>query len=114
MKRRRDDEMKKLILIGFSLETDNLIKNSKMKLINKNLDMVVANGPEAFDKDLSKIHLIYRDGNMENLGKISKISTANKILDFVKTSLSVGKYRASVFETANKTMSTSRLISLKL
>jgi phosphopantothenoylcysteine decarboxylase/phosphopantothenate--cysteine ligase len=44
------------ILIGFSLETENLIKNSKKKLINKNLDLIVANGPEAFDGDSSKVH----------------------------------------------------------
>ncbi len=100
------------ILIGFSLETENLIKNSKKKLINKNLDLIVANGPEAFDGDSSKVHFIYRDGKTENLGKVSKLNSANRILDLVKAKLSVEKDQASNFKMAHRISSASKSISL--
>lgn len=77
----------KKILVGFSLETSNLIENSKKKLTAKNLDMVVANTEEAFDKDESRVHLIYNNGKVENLGKVNKSDTANKILDFVRNNM---------------------------
>jgi phosphopantothenoylcysteine decarboxylase/phosphopantothenate--cysteine ligase len=100
------------ILIGFSLETENLIKNSKKKLINKNLDLIVANGPEAFDGDSSKVHLIYSGGKTESLGKVSKLNTANRILDLVKDKVSVDKDQVSTFKMANKSLSVSRHVSL--
>jgi phosphopantothenoylcysteine decarboxylase/phosphopantothenate--cysteine ligase len=74
----------KKVLVGFSLETSNLIENSKKKLTAKNLDLVVANTEEAFDKDESRVHLIYNSGRVENLGKVNKSDTANRILDFVR------------------------------
>ncbi|MFC1767875.1 bifunctional phosphopantothenoylcysteine decarboxylase/phosphopantothenate--cysteine ligase CoaBC [Candidatus Margulisiibacteriota bacterium] len=71
------------ILIGFSLETDDLIRNSKKKLKTKNLDMIVANSPQAFELDSSRISLIYPGGKVSDLGKISKHDTASRIMDFV-------------------------------
>lgn len=84
MRRRRSEEMKRPVLVGFSLETSNLIENSKKKLSAKNLDLVVANTEEAFDKDESRVHLIYNNGSVKNLGKVNKSDTANRILDFVR------------------------------
>jgi phosphopantothenoylcysteine decarboxylase/phosphopantothenate--cysteine ligase len=102
----------KKVLVGFSLETDKLIENSKKKLIDKNLDLVVANGPEAFDGDSSKAHLIYQNGKIENLGKVSKLNTANRILDLVKAKLSIEKDQAPTFKIANRISSASRPVSL--
>jgi phosphopantothenoylcysteine decarboxylase/phosphopantothenate--cysteine ligase len=73
----------KKILIGFALETDNLIPNAKKKLSEKNLDMIVANDESAFDGDSSKVSLIYSNGNIDKLGMANKASTAGKILDLI-------------------------------
>jgi phosphopantothenoylcysteine decarboxylase / phosphopantothenate---cysteine ligase len=71
------------ILMGFSLETDDLVNNAKKKLKDKNLDLIVANGPEAFDGDKSTVLLIQGDGKIEKLGKVNKSFTANKMLDLI-------------------------------
>ncbi len=71
------------ILIGFALETDNLIINARKKLREKNLDLIVANDESAFDVDSSKVQFIYGDGKIERSAKASKLETAGRIMDFV-------------------------------
>ena len=70
-------------LCGFSMETENLIENSRAKLLKKNLDMVAANSLKVegagFGTDTIVINLITRDGEVE-LGKMSKEQAADKIL----------------------------------
>lgn len=72
------------ILIGFALETDDLIENAKKKLQEKNLDLILANDESAFDSDFNKVTMITWDGKIENLPKMSKAEVANKILDKIK------------------------------
>jgi phosphopantothenoylcysteine decarboxylase/phosphopantothenate--cysteine ligase len=91
----------KKVLIGFSLETDNLIGNSKKKLMAKNLDMVVANTEEAFDADSSRAYFIYDNGKIERTKLVSKNDIAGKIIDFV----------ASKFKTLKKEGSHIKLLS---
>ncbi len=59
-------------LIGFALETNNLIKNAKTKLKNGSLDMIVANPGNSIGSDTSGGFFIYADG------KIKKIKTCSK------------------------------------
>ena len=70
-------------LCGFSMETENLIENSRAKLLKKNLDMVAANSLKVegagFGTDTNVITLITRDGEVE-LGKMGKEQAADKIL----------------------------------
>jgi phosphopantothenoylcysteine decarboxylase/phosphopantothenate--cysteine ligase len=73
----------KKVLIGFSLETGRLIENSKKKLMNKNLDLVIANTEEAFDADSSRVYFIYDNGKIERTRLVSKNDIAGKIIDFV-------------------------------
>jgi len=68
-------------LIGFALETENLIKNAKEKMRKKNLDMIVANGPEAMEADESEAKIVLKNGKVEHLKKQSKSQTADHILD---------------------------------
>jgi phosphopantothenoylcysteine decarboxylase/phosphopantothenate--cysteine ligase len=75
------------ILIGFALETDDLIENAKKKLRSKNLDLIVANDESAFDVDSSKVHFIKTDGTVEKLGMLSKAQIAARILDVVAIKL---------------------------
>ena len=55
------------VLIGFSMETTNLIENSKEKLIKKNLDMIVANNLKdkgaGFGTDTNLVTLITKNEN---------------------------------------------------
>lgn len=73
-------------IIGFSMETQNLIENSQQKLRKKNADMICANsicGNETgFGVDTNRVTLITMDGVRE-LPLCSKEDTANLILDAI-------------------------------
>lgn len=73
------------VLIGFAAETRDLIDNAKDKLARKNLDMIIANDVTApgagFNADTNIVKLIYRDGHMEELPKMTKNKLADIILD---------------------------------
>lgn len=73
-----------LLLCGFSMETSNLIENSKKKLINKNADMIIANNlkqPGAgFEVDTNIVTIITKS-SAEQLPKMSKREIADQILD---------------------------------
>lgn len=71
------------ILIGFALETEDLLENAKEKLRSKNLDLIVANDESAFDRDESRTYLVYGEGEAEKLGLVSKTETAKRIIDFI-------------------------------
>ena len=64
------------LVIGFSAETENLIRNSKNKLKNKNADWIIANDVSkddiGFNKDYNEVTII------ENNGKISQIKRNKK------------------------------------
>ena len=77
---RREDQF----LCGFSMETENLIENSRKKLEKKNIDMIAANSlkePGAgFGVDTNVITLITRKG-LERLEKMTKEEAAHEILN---------------------------------
>jgi phosphopantothenoylcysteine decarboxylase/phosphopantothenate--cysteine ligase len=64
---------KKTFLCGFSMETENMLENSKKKLAKKNLDMIVANNLKTagagFGVDTNVVTLISRDSDIENGGE---------------------------------------------
>ena len=70
-------------LIGFALETDNLLANAEQKLREKNLDLIVANDQTSFDKETAKVVLIFKNGKIETLPELNKKEIANRILDAV-------------------------------
>ncbi len=71
-------------LCGFSMETSNLIENSKIKLEKKNLDMIVANNLKeegaGFAKDTNKVSIITKEDIIQT-EVLSKKKVAHKILD---------------------------------
>lgn len=71
------------VLCGFSMETDNVIENSRRKLASKNVDMICANSLRTsgagFGTDTNVITMITADGD-EELELMSKFDAANKIL----------------------------------
>ncbi|MBQ9520276.1 MAG: bifunctional phosphopantothenoylcysteine decarboxylase/phosphopantothenate--cysteine ligase CoaBC [Acholeplasmatales bacterium] len=74
-------------LIGFSMETKDLIENSTLKLSKKNADMICANSingeKTGFKSDTNEITLIKRDGN-KLLSLDTKENLAKLILDEIK------------------------------
>lgn len=81
-------QKKQQILVGFAAETEQLLAHAKEKLARKNLDMIVANDitvPGAgFNVDTNIVKLIYRDGHIEELPKMSKEQLAGIILDKIR------------------------------
>ncbi|MBE6876761.1 MAG: bifunctional phosphopantothenoylcysteine decarboxylase/phosphopantothenate--cysteine ligase CoaBC [Ruminococcus sp.] len=71
-------------LCGFSMETENVIENSRKKLISKNCDMICANSLTAegagFGTDTNILTLITKDSETE-LPKLSKEEASHRILD---------------------------------
>lgn len=74
------------ILCGFSMETENLLKNSKTKLINKNLDYIVANNLKdegaGFNTNTNVATLISKN-DFISFDKMSKFDLAVKIIDII-------------------------------
>lgn len=84
---KREDQF----LCGFSMETENMLGNSRAKLAKKNLDMIVANNlkvPGAgFAGDTNVVTLITQDGEVE-LPLLSKEETAVRILNKILEEIS--------------------------
>ena len=72
------------VICGFSMETENMLENSRAKLTKKNVDMICANNLKVagagFGVDTNVITLITKDSCVE-LPLQSKESAANAILD---------------------------------
>ena len=72
------------ILCGFSMETENLLENSKIKLTNKNLDYIVANNLKqegaGFNVDTNIATLISKNKSI-SFDKLTKFELANKIVN---------------------------------
>ena len=72
------------VLCGFSMETQNMVENSRAKLEKKNLDMICANNQKVagagFGTDTNVMTVITREG-MEELPLMSKEEAAGRILD---------------------------------
>lgn len=78
------------VICGFSMETQNMLENSRSKLIKKNVDMICANNLKVagagFGVDTNIITIITRDSYQE-LPLQSKESAANAIIDHALTLL---------------------------
>lgn len=74
------------ILCGFSMETKDMLENSKAKLEKKNLDVIVANNLKVagagFGTDTNVVTLITKD-EVKELPILSKEEVADRILSFL-------------------------------
>lgn len=71
------------LLVGFALETESLEENARKKLVDKNLDMVVANSATALASPVNEVTIIDRDGTSCVLPKQDKEIVAGALLDRV-------------------------------
>jgi len=79
------------ILVGFAMETENLLANAREKLRKKKLDFIVANDLReegaGFQTDTNVITIIDTSGQAESFPKMTKIEAADKILDRIKEAI---------------------------
>jgi phosphopantothenoylcysteine decarboxylase/phosphopantothenate--cysteine ligase len=73
------------LVVGFAAETENLIENARAKLQKKSLDLVVANNVTeegaGFDVDTNIVTVVFPDGRILPLERMSKLEVAGRILD---------------------------------
>ena len=74
-------------LCGFSMETQNMLENSRVKLDKKNIDMIVANNLKVegagFGTDTNVVTIITRERDLE-LEKMTKEEVADRLLDEIQ------------------------------
>lgn len=84
-----DNRKEGQFICGFSMETENLLKNSRAKLEKKHVDMIVANNVKqsgaGFGTDTNIVTLITKDGAKE-LPIMSKDEVARRIIDEILNS----------------------------
>ena len=77
-------------ICGFSMETENMLENSRAKLEKKNIDMIVANNLKVagagFGTDTNVVTLITREECIE-LALMSKKDVAGRIVDYILTKM---------------------------
>jgi phosphopantothenoylcysteine decarboxylase/phosphopantothenate--cysteine ligase len=77
------------LVIGFAAETNNIKKNAKRKLIEKNCDWIIANDVSnkhiGFDSDFNEVTIFYKDENIndEKLSIKKKSEISDEIVDRV-------------------------------
>ncbi|MCL2839061.1 MAG: bifunctional phosphopantothenoylcysteine decarboxylase/phosphopantothenate--cysteine ligase CoaBC [Oscillospiraceae bacterium] len=80
-------------IVGFCMETENLIENAREKLIRKRADVIVANNLNidgaGFAGDTNVVTILDKDGSVTELEKMSKDELAHKILDKIQGSQNV-------------------------
>ena len=76
------------ILCGFAVESENLMENAKAKMLEKNMDLIVANDVTkegaGFQSDTNVVKILSRDGDVEDLPMMDKIEVADRILDRIR------------------------------
>lgn len=75
------------IIVGFSLETENDVENSRRKLTEKRLDYIVVNNavePGAgFDVDTNRVTVLSKDGEVVRMEPASKDVVAKRIWEYL-------------------------------
>ncbi len=79
------------ITVGFALETDNEMENAKLKLKNKNLDLIILNSLNdkgaGFNTDTNKISIIRKDLSVLNFEIKTKTEVAKDIVEEIVRNL---------------------------
>ena len=79
------------IVIGFAAETNNLEKNSKLKLDEKNCDWIIANDVSnptiGFGSDENEVSIFYKNQKNEKIQKNNKSFIANEIVKRIISNL---------------------------
>ncbi len=83
----KNNKYRPKIVIGFSAETENVIKNSKIKIKEKYCDLIVANDVSKKDTGLNseynKVSIIDKKGKIKSIPKNKKSYIANTIAKII-------------------------------
>jgi phosphopantothenoylcysteine decarboxylase/phosphopantothenate--cysteine ligase len=89
----KHNSLRPKLVIGFAAETNNLVENSKNKLVEKNCDWIIANDVSnksiGFDSDFNEVTIFYKDKNIndEKLYMKKKSEISEEIIDRVISQL---------------------------
>jgi len=75
---------KRPTLIGFALETEDILQRGKLKLDRKKVDLIVANHASSLESETSEAALV-SESDFEPLARISKRELASKIVEWAFT-----------------------------
>ena len=71
-------------IVGFAAESQDLKSNAQRKMLDKNMDMIVANNilekDAGFGVETNRVLLMYSDGSTEKLPLMKKSEVAEKIM----------------------------------
>ena len=83
----KDARRNGMVVVGFALETNNVMENARKKLAAKDLDLLVVNDASepgaGFGVDTNRVTILARDGAPEELPLLPKVEVADAILDRV-------------------------------
>ncbi len=81
----KEEDNKLKVVVGFAAESQDLLKNAGKKLVNKKLDMIVANDISADDAgfavDTNRVIIMHCSGEKEVLPLMSKLEVAQLVVD---------------------------------
>ena len=87
----------KVFLVGFALETENLLANAERKLNNKQLDIIIANQVSddnpVFGVDENTVTVLQKQGEQIVYPKCSKPALAEQLVDLMLYSLFINMLR---------------------
>jgi phosphopantothenoylcysteine decarboxylase/phosphopantothenate--cysteine ligase len=88
------------VVVGFAAETGNLVAEAERKLLEKNLDLIVANDVNqpnsGFAVDTNEVTLVSREAAPQKLPLLTKEEVAGQILDWMAPRLN-DRQKGSVF-----------------
>ena len=83
----KHNSLRPKLTIGFAAETENIDKNAKKKLSEKNCDWIIANDVSneeiGFDSKYNQVKIFYKNNSSEYIEKMSKSLIAEEIVDRV-------------------------------
>ncbi|MDR0956365.1 MAG: phosphopantothenoylcysteine decarboxylase [Endomicrobium sp.] len=81
------------VVVGFALETENLIKNASIKLKSKNLDLIVSNGTKSFELDVINVNIISDNSVIEIKDKKKNIIARRIINETIRIYRNIKTYK---------------------
>jgi phosphopantothenoylcysteine decarboxylase/phosphopantothenate--cysteine ligase len=76
------------VVVGFAAESHDLVSSARRKLARKGCDLIVANHIAgeggAFDSDTNRVTLVWPDGGVEELPRLSKAGVAGQLFERVE------------------------------
>ncbi len=89
----KNNKSRPKIVVGFSAETENIIKNAKTKIKEKYCDLIVANDVSqkeyGFNSNFNKVTIIDKKGKIKSIPKNKKSYIANEIAKIILDKLLV-------------------------